>query len=103
MKNGNKNQFDIGDVFAVPLPTGEYIFGKILLCIQRLRTRCVLSTKSPLLSLGSPVLVEMYESTSREPQYTPSNVLIPGVFLQTDTLGGVWPIVENTTVDFKSN
>jgi hypothetical protein len=94
-----EDRFNEGDIFAVPLPTGEFIFGKIQLDVARLRRSRKLPPDSNLLALGNPVLVEMYRAVSPSSRYAPSQVLIPGAFLQTNEFGKKWKVVDHIEVD----
>ena len=87
-----------GDVFALPLPGGEYLFGRVMLDVRKCVRQGLLPKDSPLLGL-SPVLVEMHCGVSATTDFQKSELLIPGAFVQPQEIGKTWPIVANVPVD----
>lgn len=90
-----------GEVFAVPLPDGQYIFGRILLDLYGLLKRRLLPHDTTL-SPGHAYLVEMYSETRATREYVPSPVLIAGAYVQSKEIGDTWsewPIVAHEPVD----
>ena len=95
----SRQKVNAGDVFAVPLPDGEYLFGRVLLDIYATTKRRLFPPDSPLPGLGKALLIEMYGGTASLPEYTPSEMLIPGAFVEVDKVGTDWPIVAHVPVD----
>jgi len=94
-------RFRTGDIFSFPLPNGEYLSGRILLDVKQ---QCVrpkrLKPDSPLGFFSNTLLLETYTRTSSTPSAAPSEVLIPGVFMDAGSLqSGLWEIVGHQEVD----
>jgi hypothetical protein len=88
-----------GDIFAVPLPDGTYLCGRLLLDIYACLKQRLFSAGSPLPGLGKAILIEMYQEVVPRPEYVRSVVLIPGAFVQCDEMGRGWPIIAHDPVD----
>jgi hypothetical protein len=88
-----------GKIFAVPLPDGTYVFGRVLLDIRAVWKSRLLPHDSPLLFFNDTHLVEMYSQVQSSLNYMPSPVLISGVFVDSREVGKSWPIVGNEAVD----
>jgi hypothetical protein len=88
-----------GTVFAVPLPDGTYICGRVLLDIYGTLKRRLFPIDSLLPGLGQAYLVEMYSAITIKPEYVPSPVLIPGAFVESKEVGNAWPIVGQQPID----
>jgi hypothetical protein len=88
-----------GDVFAVPLPNGLFIFGRVMLNVARCVKQRLIPEGSPLGGFNRECLVQMYQHLSPLPEYVPSPVLIPGAYVWPDELGTGWPIVAHGHVD----
>jgi hypothetical protein len=88
-----------GDIFAVPLPDGTYLCGRVMLDIASCRKRRLVPSGCPLAFLAGAFLIEMYRQVQPRPEYTPSAVLVPGAFVDPDEVGGDWPIIAHQAVD----
>jgi hypothetical protein len=91
-----------GTVFAVPLPDGTYICGRVMLDIYGTLKRRLFPQDSPLPGLGQAYLIEMYSGIEHTPRYVPSPVLIPGAFVESKEVGKSWPIVGHEPINAKS-
>ena len=90
-----------GDIFAVPLPDGAFICGRVLLDIPGTVKERVLPHDSPLLFVRSCYLIELFSEVQSTPDYVPSPVRVCGVFVQSREVGKSWPLVGNIPVDPK--
>lgn len=98
--------FKTGDIFVFPLPTGEWMCGRIMFDIKN---QCIhpklLDQNSPLLSLPKSLLVEVYQLVSPSPEVkedhiTFTDVLIPGIFISTGCFENErWRIIGYREVD----
>lgn len=88
-----------GTIFAVPLPDGTFLSGRVMLDIYACLKRRLLPADSPLPGLGKAYLIEMYSAISGRAEYTPSDILIRGAFLESDDVGDTWPIIGHKPVD----
>ena len=88
-----------GDVFAVPLPDGTYLLGRVMLDIYAATKKQLFPADSPLPGLGKAVLIEMYKQVRSSPEYVASDILIPGAFVEDDEIQRSWPVVANVPVD----
>jgi hypothetical protein len=98
-----KQPFRHGDVFSIPLPNGQYLFGRVVFDVAK-QTRKPGITVSPdnyFIFLGSSILIDVYRDLqSVETIDCSEEVLIPGVFTSTTLLGsGVWHVLGNRPVD----
>ncbi|MBE9127622.1 MULTISPECIES: Imm26 family immunity protein [unclassified Coleofasciculus] len=96
-------KFKAGDIFTFKLPTSEYMCGRIMLDVKQ---QCIrpklIKPESPLVFFNGSVLVEIYKSTFSEPTANRSEVLIPGVFISSNSLeSGEWSIIAHETIDPK--
>ncbi len=91
-----------GDVFAVPLPGGRFIFGRVTLNFARVYKQRLLAEGSHLGMFRRELLVQMYQHISRTPEYVPSPVLIPGAYVWPDEVGKAWPVVAHGHVDCRT-
>ena len=94
-------KFQTGDIFTFKLSTNEYICGRIMLDIKK---QCVspklLPPDSPLYFFNGSPLVEIYKSTAKQPVIDNSEILIPGIFLDSDSLKyGIWSIIGHQDVN----
>jgi hypothetical protein len=94
-------KFKAGDIFALELPTGEYITGRVLLDVKN---QCIrpklLSSDSRLGFFNGYVLTEIYKQTFSEPTAERSEVLIPGIWTDSGSLkDGHWQIISHEEVD----
>jgi hypothetical protein len=90
-----------GDLFALPLPNGQYACGRVLLDVTRQchRTKLI-QPENPLGMFRGCVLVEVYATASAQPAPDRSDVLIPGLFtLARHLQDGSWPCVGCEEVD----
>ncbi|NNM88943.1 MAG: hypothetical protein HKL95_10545 [Phycisphaerae bacterium] len=88
-----------GTIFAVPMPDGTYIFGRVMLDIRAMLKRRLFPHDSSLPLFSDGYLVEMYSLVAASPDYVPSEVLIPGACVQSKEVGAKWPIVGREPVD----
>jgi hypothetical protein len=88
-----------GDIFAVPLPDGTYLCGRVMLDIYGCLQRRLFPSGSPLPGLGKALLIEMYQQVLAQPAYLPSAVLVPGAFVACEEVGDSWPIIAHQPVD----
>jgi hypothetical protein len=90
-----------GDIFAVPLPDGTYLCGRVMLDVYACLKRRLFPGDSPLTGIhGGAFLIEMYRQVSTRPDYVPSPLLVPGAFVDcSDEVGSSWPIVAHQDVD----
>jgi hypothetical protein len=96
------NKIAHGKIFAVPLPDGTYVCGRVLLDIYGLLKRRLFPVDSPLPGLGQAFLVEMYSGISKIAEFVPSPVFVPGAFIESKEIGKAWPVVGHETVDPRS-
>jgi hypothetical protein len=94
-------KFQSGDIFTFKLSTDEYMCGRIMLDIKK---QCVspklLPPDSPLYFFNGSLLVEIYKSTAKQPVIDNSEILIPGIFLDSDSLEyGIWSIIGHQDVN----
>jgi hypothetical protein len=95
----NEKHINHGDIFAIPLPDGSYLFGRVMLDIYATTKRRLFPADSPLSGLGKALLIEVYEQVSESLDYKPSDLLIPGAIVEADELGHTWPILTNSDID----
>ncbi|MBY0588908.1 immunity 26/phosphotriesterase HocA family protein [bacterium] len=88
-----------GDIFAVPLPDGTFLHGRVLLDIYLTLKRRLFPANSTLPGLGEASLIEMYAAISESVDYAPSPVLIPGAFVESKDVGNAWKVVDRVEVD----
>ncbi|ACK72523.1 sugar efflux transporter B [Gloeothece citriformis PCC 7424] len=93
--------FKHGDIFTFQLPNQKYIFGRILLDVKK---QCIkpklIDPNSPLSFYEGTILVEIYQALSENPTFTPSEILIPGFFLDPEPIkAGEWKIIDYQEVD----
>lgn len=88
-----------GDLFAIPLPDGTYLSGRIMLDLYGALKRRLLPADSPLIVYGKVYLIEMYSAVSKYPEHIPSPVLIKGALIAYGAVGNNWPLVGNIPVD----
>ncbi len=93
------NKSSHGTIFAVPLPDGMYIFGRVMLDIRAMLKRRLFPHDSPLPLFSDGYVVEMYSLVAVKPVYVPSPVLIPGACVQSKEVGAKWPVVGWERVD----
>lgn len=94
-----KPAFKHGDIFAVPLPDGRFLPGRVMLDIYGCLKKRMLPHDSPLPGLGKAVLAEMYSVTSKHLDFEKSAISIPGAYVDSDEIGVGWPIIGNLPVD----
>lgn len=92
-------RFVQGDIFAVPLPDGTYLFGRVMLDIYAALKKRLFPADSSLAGMGKALLIEMYQEVAKTLDYQPSPLLIPGAILEPDEVGVTWPVVSNVPVD----
>jgi len=94
-------KFRTGDIFAFKLPSNEYISGRIMLDVKQQCIRPKLLKADSLLGFfNGSLLVEVYKETSQIPIASRSDVLIPGIFIDSHSLkSGDWIIVGHEDVD----
>src|ERR1700743_3306961 len=89
-----------GSIFAVPLPDGTFIHGRVMLDIHNTVKRRLLPHDSPLLGVFSDAyLVEMYSKPTLTSEYVQSPVLIPGAFVDPTGVDKKWKIVGKQSVN----
>lgn len=91
-----------GALFAVPLPNGTFLCGRVLLDIYGCLQRRLFPAGSPLSGLGKAYLIEMYSAVVSVPEYMPSPILISGAFVESQEVGTTWPIIGLKPVDPKT-
>ena len=98
-----KQPFRHGDVFSIPLPDGQYLFGRVVFDVakQTRKPGVTVSPKNYFTFLGSSILIDVYRDL--QPVATTDfseEVLIRGVFTSTTLLNsGVWRVLGNRPVD----
>ena len=93
--------FRTGDIFSLKLTDTEHISGRIMLDVkeQCIRPR-LLTPESPLGFFNGSLLVEIYRETSENLVVNPSEILIPGIFIDPHFLNsGDWTVVDHADVD----
>jgi hypothetical protein len=88
-------RFKAGDIFALELPTGEYVTGRVLLDVkhQCIRPKLLLSD-SPLSFFNGAVLTEIYKQSFPEPTTERSEILISGIWTDSGSFKrGRWNII----------
>ena len=93
--------FEPGDLFAIPIPDGRYVTGRIMLDVRR---QCVepsrIASDSNLMLFANGVLAEIYPGAMRHPSDERRPPLIPGVFTDREALAGQkWRIFAHREVD----
>ncbi len=88
-----------GTIFAVPLPDGTYIFGRVMLDVMAMLKRRLFPNDSPVAFYSDAYLIQMYSLVAAKPEYAPSPVLIPGVYVRSNEVGEKWPVVGSESVD----
>jgi len=88
-----------GTIFAVPLPDGTFVFGRVMLDVSKVLKRRLLPADSPLPFCAGAYLVEMYSQITTNIDFVPSPLLIPGAFVELREIGTTWPIVDQVAVD----
>lgn len=97
--------YKAGDLFAFPLPTGEWMCGRAMLDVG---LQCVqpklLEVGSPLASFPSALLIEVYRPVFPTADVTeddaPADALIPGIFVPTGCFeNGAWHVIGHREVD----
>lgn len=88
-----------GTVFAVPLPDGTFLCGRVMLDIYGCLRGRLFPDDSPLPGLGKAYLIEMYSAVVPSPKYTSSPLLIPGAFVESQEVGRTWPVIGHRPVD----
>src|SRR5262245_40752161 len=91
-----------GTLFAVPLPNGTFLCGRVLLDIYACLQRRLFPAGSPLSGLGKAFLIEMYSAVVPASEYIPSEILIRGAFVESQEVGRTWPIIGTKPVDPKA-
>src|SRR5262249_64891 len=91
-----------GTLFAVPLPDGSFLCGRVMLDIRGCLKRHLFPATSPLPGLGKAHLSEMYAAVTPVPEYVPSPLLVPGAFIESWEVGRSWPIIGHMPVDPKT-
>jgi hypothetical protein len=94
-------KFKAGDIFAFKLNTDEYICGRIMLDVKQqcIRPKLV-KPDSPLTFFNGSLLVEVYKATFPEPTASRSELLIPGIFVGSNSLeSGEWSVMGHEDVD----
>ena len=94
-----KQRIKHGDVFAVPLPDGTNLFGRVMLDVHSAKVRRLFPPETSFLGMGKALLVEMYDQPSASLKYEASSLLIPGAFIEANEVGSSWPVVSNVPVD----
>ncbi|MGE0397117.1 MAG: hypothetical protein AB7T06_10390 [Kofleriaceae bacterium] len=91
---------DAGDLFAIPLPTGGFVTGCIVLNPRAPSTKASLGTRSRLAEHGE-LLLDVFGPVSPEPNTDSSEYLIHGIWTDASRLQGRkgWPILGRRTVD----
>jgi hypothetical protein len=86
-----------GDLFALPLPGGEYVTGRVMLDVKRqgIVPRRI-REGSPLGFAGDSLLLEIYDNVARDPSPGRSALLVPGIWVYSL---GRWPIVGHLEID----
>lgn len=97
-----KINYKVGDIFAMKIPNGQYVFGRILLDIPK---QCVepglVEYDSPLERL-SCLIVEGYALLSDTPEFKDSNVVVKGFSIDDSAIeDGTFKIAGHKEVDPK--
>jgi hypothetical protein len=95
------SNYKTGDIFSIQLPNQKYIFGRILLDVNK---QCVkpklIDSNSPLSFYDGCLLVEVYKELSDNPNFLGQEKLIPGFFLMPDPIAEQdWLIIDHLEVD----
>jgi len=88
-----------GTLFAVPLPDGTFLSGRVMLDIYACLKRRLFPADSPLPGLGKAYLIEMYSAVTEQAEHVPSNILIRGAFVESDEVGKSWPIIGHKPIN----
>lgn len=88
-----------GTYFAVPLPDGTFLTGRVLLDLYACLKRRLFPADSPLPGLGKAYLIDMYSSITAKPELAVSDHLVRGAFVESDEVGSTWPIVGHRPID----
>ena len=88
-----------GIIFAVPLPDGTFLCGRVMLDLYGCVKRRLFSNESPLVGLGRTYLVEMYSTVSSSPKSTTSPLMISGAYVESSEVGTTWPIIGSAPID----
>ena len=91
-----------GSIFAVPLPDGAYVFGRVLLDVRAIWKQRLLPHDSPILYANDACLVEMYSAIAPDPNFVPSQVLFPSAFVESREIGKSWRLVSHVPVNVKA-
>lgn len=110
--------FKVGDLFAIPLPDGKYVTGRILLYPKKQKFKKIIEeTKKEIeagqkdfpeaftygtetLYVGCGILVEVYKEVFNEPTAKQSEVLIKGIQVSSYLIEcEKWPIIGNIPVN----
>lgn len=97
-----KQKFNTGDIFAIPLPTGQYLFGRILFDVYKQCNQPGANVPAGTYFdfFAGCFLIEVYEKLTDAPVYQPSSIVLPGVFTSpTFFKNGTWPIVAHQDVN----
>ena len=98
-----KQPFRHGDVFSIPLPDGQFLFGRVVFDVakQTRKPGVVVSPDNYFTFFRSSILVDVYRDLQAVSTTDFSEqVLIPGVFTSTTLLdSGVWRVIGNRPVD----
>ncbi len=97
-----KQAFRPGTIFSIPLPTGHYLFGRVVFAgATQVSRSCLAPTHSYLAFFGRSILIEVYCDLREAATAAFSDeVLIPGVFTSPTLLaGGGWPVLGHRPVD----
>jgi hypothetical protein len=94
-------KFRTGDIFSLPLPTGECLTGRVMLDVKN---QCVrpklISSDSALRFYNGSILIEIYKQTFTEPSANRSDILIPGMWSSPGLLkSGCWNVLGHETVN----
>lgn len=96
-------KYRAGDLFALPLPAGDWLTGRVLLDVDTVLDKRIVTSTSPLRTHKGSVLVEVYSAVSDKPSGSVSGVLVPGQWVMSDALTGrakpTWPIVGHEEVN----
>lgn len=97
----NSVKYKPGDIFAFPLTNDQYMFGRIMLDIEK---QCVkpklIDSESPLLAYSKSLLIEVYREVRDSKNFPGGEILIPGFFLDPEPIKlGEWEIVGYQKID----
>jgi hypothetical protein len=93
-----------GDIFAMQIVNGQYIFGRVLLdiSVQCQKSGLIDMHESPLNTFEDSYLIEVYGSINKIPEINDHNVVIHGIVVDSEAFEeDVWKVIGFNKVDPK--